>query len=360
MNLASVEPERGACSDRRDVPIPPATRAEGRRILIVTDAWHPAVNGVVRTIECLCRELRSLGHDVLVIGTDRFRTLPLPSYPEVRLAMHPTRRLSALIDSFAPDAIHIATEGPLGAAARRYCLKRQRPFTSAFHTRFPEYLASRLPVPLNWTYAALRRFHAPSSAVMVATPTLRASLKARGFEHLSLWTRGVDTELFHPSEKSFLAGPRPLAIYVGRVAVEKNLQAFLDLSLPGCKYVVGDGPQLPALRRRYPDVRFVGYKHGEDLARHYAAADVLVFPSRTDTFGLVMLESLACGVPVAAFPVPGPLDVIGQASVGCLDEDLGKAVQGALTIPPGNCRAFALGYSWRASALQFADIAIPA
>ena len=334
-----------------------AATSAGKRILIVTDAWHPAVNGVVRTIESLKPELQALGHQVAVIGTDRFFTLPLPSYPEIRLAVKAGTRLTAMIEAFNPEAIHIATEGPLGLAARRYCLARRKPFTTAFHTRFPEYVASRLPVPLAWSYAALRRFHGPSSAVMVATPTLERALRSRGFARLSLWTRGVDTDLFRPRDKSYLEGPRPIALYVGRVAVEKNIEAFLRLELPGSKYVVGDGPQQAALKRRHPQARFIGYKHGEELARCYAAADVLVFPSRTDTFGLVLLESLACGVPVAAYPVPGPLDVIGRSPVGCLHEDLGEAVRNALAIPAEPCRAHALGFSWRASARQFANIA---
>jgi glycosyltransferase involved in cell wall biosynthesis len=330
------------------------------RILIVTDAWHPAVNGVVRTIDSLIVELRSLGHEVLVIGTDRFSTLPLPSYPEVRLAWRPGARVAALIEEFTPSVVHIATEGPLGLAARRYCIDRGMAFTTAFHTRFPEYLASRLPVPLAWSYAALRRFHAPSAAVMVATPTLENLLRSRGFQNLRLWTRGVDTSLFRPRDKSFLDAPRPISIYVGRVAVEKSIEAFLALELPGTKYVVGDGPQLAALRRRYPKVRFAGYRHGEELARYYAAADVFVFPSRTDTFGLVLLESLACGVPVAAYPVAGPLDVIGHSDVGCLDEDLGAAVRRAIGIPADRCRAYALAFSWASSARQFLDIALSA
>jgi glycosyltransferase involved in cell wall biosynthesis len=329
------------------------------RILIVTDAWHPAVNGVIRTIECLTIELQRLGYQVLVIGPDRFRTAPLPTYPEVRLALRPAAKLRRLIEAFAPHAIHIATEGPLGLAARRYCLRGQIRFTTAFHTRFAEYLASRAPIPVSWSYEALRRFHAPAAAVLVATSTLAAVLRSYGFERLCLWTRGVDTSLFQPRAKSFLDAPRPIALYVGRVAVEKNLEAFLDLELPGSKYVVGDGPQLAALRRRYPVVRFVGYKHGEELARFYAAADVFVFPSRTDTFGLVILESLACGVPVAAYPVPGPIDVLGSNGPGCLHEDLGEAVRAALSIPAEACRRFALDFTWQNSARQFADIALP-
>jgi glycosyltransferase involved in cell wall biosynthesis len=354
--IRSDQPATGlTCA--RSIPAAAPRTGSGARILIVTDAWHPAVNGVVRTIEALSREAGALGHEVRVIGTDRFRTLPLPSYPEVRLAWD-AARLAAMIDEFAPDAIHIATEGPLGLAARRYCLRRGRPFTTAFHTRFPEYLASRLPVPLGWSYAALRRFHAPATAVMVATPTLERALRERGFERLRLWTRGVDTALFRPRDKSFLDAPRPIALCVSRVAVEKNLEAFLRLDLPGTKYVVGDGPQLASLRRRHPQVRFVGYKHGEELARYYAAADVFVFPSRTDTFGLVLLESLAAGVPVAAYPVPGPLDVIGASGPGCLAEDLGHAARAALAIRPERCRAHALGFSWAASARQFVEIAV--
>jgi len=341
------------------VPRPAAAR-HGERILIVSDAWQPSVNGVVRTLEALTVELRALGHAVQVIGPERFFSLPLPSYPEVRLALPPPARLRAMIDGFAPTAIHIATEGPLGLAARRHCLARKLRFTTAFHTRFPEYLACRLPVPLTWSYAALRRFHAPADAVMVATPRLERTLRGRGFTRLRHWTRGVDTELFRPRDKSHLDGPRPISLYVGRVAVEKNLEAFLALDLPGCKYVVGDGPQLRWLQRRHPAVRFLGYKQGEELARCYAAADVFVFPSRTDTFGLVLLEALACGVPVAAYAVPGPLDVIGRSMVGCLDDDLGRAVQAALAVPAAACRAYAMGFTWRNSARQFAAIAAAA
>jgi glycosyltransferase involved in cell wall biosynthesis len=348
-------PFAGPAAPARAAAAPP-----GARLVIVSDAWQPTVNGVVRTLEWLTAELRALGHEVLVIGPDRFRSVPLPSYPEVRLALRPGARLRALVDGFAPTAIHIATEGPLGLAARRHCLRRGLPFTTAFHTRFPEYLACRLPVPLSWSYAALRRFHAPAAAVMVATPRLERTLRARGFARLRQWTRGVDTDLFRPRDKSFLAGPRPIALYVGRVAVEKNLEAFLALDLPGSKIVVGDGPQLGALRRRHPDVRFLGYRQGEELARCYAAADVFVFPSRTDTFGLVLLEALACGVPVAAYDVPGPLDVIGRAEVGCLDPDLGRAVRAALAVPAAACGAYALGFTWQAAARQFADIALSA
>nr|WP_211104796.1 glycosyltransferase family 1 protein [Azospirillum formosense] len=321
--------------------------------MIVSDAWLPQVNGVVRTIDTVRAELEAMGHRVEVIGPDRFRTLPMPTYPEIRLALGAGRRLNAMIDALRPDCIHIATEGPLGFAARRYCLHRGRPFTTAYHTRFPEYVRDRAPVPLALSYAVVRRFHRPSSAVMVATSSIECALAARGFTNIRRWTRGVDTELFRPRAKEFLALPRPIALYVGRVAVEKNLEEFLKLDLPGSKLVVGDGPARADLQQRYPDVHWAGARHGEELARHYAAADVFVFPSRTDTFGLVLLEALASGVPVAAYPVPGPLDVVDGSGVGCLDEDLKGAIERALTIPPEHCRDYALNFSWRCSAEQF-------
>ncbi|MEI8393541.1 MAG: glycosyltransferase family 1 protein [Rhodospirillaceae bacterium] len=323
-------------------------------ILVVTDAWYPQVNGVVRTIATVRDELKLMGHSVEVIGPEQFRTIPLPSYPEIRLAIGAGRKLFQMIDAMAPDAIHIATEGPLGFAARKYCLRRNIPFTTAYHTRFPEYVRDRAPIPLFLSYAVMRRFHRPASAVMVATTSIAKALVARGFTNLRPWTRGVDTELFHPRDKNFLSDPRPISMYVGRVAVEKSIADFLALDLPGTKYVVGDGPQLAELKQRFPAVRFVGAKHGEELAAYYAAADVFVFPSRTDTFGLVLLEALASGVPVAAYPVAGPLDILGYAeAVSCLDENLGRAVQNALTCSPEACREFALKYSWRASAEQF-------
>lgn len=323
------------------------------RIQIASDAWRPQVNGVVRTLETMETELRAMGHEVDYVTPDRFVTLPCPTYPEIRLALLPRRRVTGMIDSFQPAAIHISTEGPLGHAVRRYCLSRRLPFTTAFHTRFPEYIHARARIPLTATYAVLRRFHAPATRMMVATPSLRDELARRGFRNLAFWGRGVDLELFRPGPKDALAGPRPAWLYVGRVAVEKNVEAFLALDLPGAKHVVGDGPQLAELRRRHPEVRFHGAKHGAELARCYAGADVFVFPSLTDTFGLVLLEALACGVPVAAYPVTGPLDVIGDAPVGVLDHDLAAAARRALQIDPGLCRAFAERHSWRASAEQF-------
>lgn len=323
------------------------------RIVIISDAWFPQVNGVVRTIDTLRSGLKERGHETVVIGPDRFSSIPCPTYPEIRLALAPGKKLAEFIENAMPAAIHIATEGPLGLAARRYCLKRNHPFTTAYHTRFPQYIYSRFRIPCAWSYRFLRWFHDPSSAIMVATQSIEDDLRARGFTRIRRWSRGVDTKMFHPRDKQFLTDPRPISLYVGRVAVEKNIDDFLSLDLSGTKYVVGDGPQMAHLQKRHPDVRFVGMKTGEDLARYYAAADVFVFPSRTDTFGLVLLEALASGVPVAAYPVAGPLDVIGGTDAGVLDEDLRVAVLEALRIPAETCRAHARRYSWAACTEQF-------
>ena len=323
------------------------------RIALVSDAWEPQVNGVVTTLRRTCEELSALGHTVEVIGPARFRTLPCPGYRSIRLAVLPGRRLAGLLRGLDPQAIHIATEGPLGQAARRYCLDRRLDFTTAYHTQFPEYLALRTPIPARWTYAAVRRFHAPAARTMVSTTSQQALLEQHGFRNLVRWSRGVDTALFRPQDKSFLLAPRPIAMYVGRVAVEKNLEAFLALDLPGSKFVVGDGPALASLRARHPTVRFTGFKHGQELAQHLAAADVFVFPSRTDTFGLVLLEAMACGVPVAAFPVTGPKDVVLPGVTGILHEDLGRATRQALRLDPAACVAHAKEFSWRNATLQF-------
>ncbi len=288
-----------------------------------------------------------------MLTPDLFRTLPCPSYPEIRLALCRPRALAGIIDEFAPTAIHIATEGPLGWATRRYCLRRKLQFSTSFHTRFPEYIHARWRVPLDWSYRFIRAFHRPAQRIMVATQTIEDELTQRGFANIARWTRGVDTDLFHPNAKNLYGLPRPISLYVGRIAVEKSVEDFLRLELPGSKVLIGDGPQRPALERAYPDAHFLGAKVGAELARHYAAADVFVFPSRTDTFGLVLLEALACGIPVAAYPVPGPLDVIATSGAGCLDEDLTAATQRALHIPAAACRAHAESFSWDSSVRQF-------
>lgn len=330
------------------------------RIALVSDAWAPQVNGVVRTLTSVIRELGARGHQVTPITPDLFRTLPCPTYPEIRLALRPKRRLAGLIEDATPDAIHITTEGPLGFAARAHCLRRGWGFTTAFHTRFPEYVAARFAVPAAWSYALMRRFHAPSKGVMVATDSVRRDLAGRGFCNLRRWSRGVDAALYDPARRGdFMGLPRPVFLAVGRVAVEKNIAAFLALDLPGSKAVIGDGPMLEMLKRKHPEVHFLGKRVGIELATLYASADVFVFSSRTDTFGLVLLEALASGVPVAAYPVPGPLDVIGDSGTGVLDEDLRRAALAALDIPRERCREHALRYTWAASADQFVENLFP-
>ncbi len=323
------------------------------RIAIVTDAWWPQVNGVVRTLTQTKRELEALGHAVQMVTPAEFRTLPCPTYPDIRLSVLPGRRVRRLIQEFRPDAVHIATEGPLGWAARRYCLKRGIGFTTAYHTRFPEYVWHRMRVPLWLTYGLLRRFHGPATRVMVPTATVRRDLESRGFRRVVLWSRGVDTALFQPGNHARLDGPRPIFLYVGRVAVEKDVEAFLRLDLPGTKWVVGEGPQLGELRAKYPTVRYRGILPQDELAKVYASADVFVFPSRTDTFGLVLLEAMACGLPVAALPVTGPVDVLGGSRGAALDHDLRAACLKALTLSREAAREHALGFSWSACTRQF-------
>ncbi|HEY5810720.1 MAG TPA: glycosyltransferase family 1 protein [Povalibacter sp.] len=323
------------------------------KIAIVTDAWFPQTNGVVKTLSTTTDLLRAAEHDVLVISPQQFRTFPCPTYPEIRLAWLPFGRLSGLLADFAPDAVHIATEGTLGAAARRWCLRQRMPFTTSYHTQFPEYVRARLPIPLALSYAHLRRFHSAAARTMVATPTLQRQLEARGFRNLVRWTRGVDVDLFKPRDKSVLDLPRPVAVYVGRVAIEKNIEAFLSMEWAGTHLVIGDGPERKALEAKHPRARFVGYKYGEELAGHIAVSDVFVFPSRTDTFGLVLLEAMACGVPVAAYPVTGPIDVVQQGVTGVLREDLRQAAQEALQLDPHHCRAYALEHTWDAATVQF-------
>jgi glycosyltransferase involved in cell wall biosynthesis len=329
------------------------------RIAIVSDAWRPQINGVVRTIETIVRILRSEGHEVEVFGPDRFRTLPCPTYPEIRLSLFPSARLAHMLKLFAPDAIHLVTEGPLGWAARGFCLGRNIPFTTAYHTRFPEYVHARVRLPLSWSYALVRRFHAPSAAVLVVAQSIREELAARGFGNLVAWSRGVDIAAFRPQARETMEDPRPIWLYAGRLAVEKNIRAFLDLDLPGTKWVVGRGPQLRALQRGYRAVRFFGSVSADELSYRYAQADCFVFPSRTDTFGLVMVEALASGAPVAAYPVPGPLDIVTSRKVGALDEDLRAACLAALDCDPADCRAHAETFTWSACASQFRDALHP-
>jgi glycosyltransferase involved in cell wall biosynthesis len=323
------------------------------RISIVSDAWFPQVNGVVTTLSTVGNELVGMGHQVHVVSPDRFKTIPCPTYPEIRLAVGAGRRVEDILDSSRAAAIHIATEGPLGLAARSYCLRRKLPFTTSFHTRFPEYVHARTRIPVFLTYRAVRWFHGAARRTMVATQTLREELSLRGFQNLVPWYRGVDSERFRPRDKGFLPFRRPIYLYVGRVAIEKNIRAFLDLKLEGTKLVVGDGPELETLISAYPQAQFVRAKFGEELALYFAASDVFVFPSRTDTFGLVILEALASGIPVAAYPVPGPKDVIGDSQAGVLSEDLAQAAVQCLKISPQACREYALKFSWKACAEVF-------
>ncbi|MEM1139300.1 MAG: glycosyltransferase family 1 protein [Pseudomonadota bacterium] len=332
------------------------------KVLIVSDAWKPQLNGVVRTLDTLGKQLEGLGNEVRYITPDLFKSVPLPTYSEIRLALLPNRKMRKIINDFQPDAIHIATEGPLGWAARRFCLRRDHPFTTSFHTRFPEYVNARIGLPIDWGYKVQRVFHRPASCMMVTTPALMTELEERGFGNLRIWSRGVDTEQFRIMGKDFLSHlPRPIWLYVGRIAVEKNLESFLNLPLEGTKLMVGDGPQLEELKQKFPDAVFTGAKFGDELAQHYSASDVFVFPSKTDTFGLVNVEALACGIPVAAFPVTGPREIIGEAKVGVLSEDLEAACRGALGIAtPEECRAHAMNFSWEAGTKQFIqNLAIP-
>ncbi len=321
------------------------------KIITVTDAWAPQVNGVVRTIEATQRELTRVGHESVVVSPDRFFTLACPGYPGIRLA--------ALPYAGVETAVHVATEGPLGRAARSWCRRHGVPFTTAYHTRFPQFLRAIYGVPEMWTYAAMRRFHSSAAVVMAPTPTVAAELKQHGIDNVELWTRGVDTVVYSPSPPLPLDLPRPIFLHVGRVSAEKNIGDFLKADLPGSKVVAGEGPALAALKRRFPETRFFGVLPQGDLARLYSAADVLVFPSRSDTFGLVLLEALACGTPVAAYPVQGPIDVVGQSDVGVLHDDLRLAALAALKIDRKACRDFALARSWSAATSQFLALQRP-
>jgi glycosyltransferase involved in cell wall biosynthesis len=325
------------------------------RLLIATDAWYPQINGVVRSIERLIEQAAAEGVELAVITPQDFRSVPLPSYPEIRLALCRPARLARMIAERQPTHIHIATEGPIGHVTRRLCRQHALPFTTCYHTRLPEYVRARLPIPIDWTYRLMRRFHNAGDGVMVATESLASELAERGFARIRRWSRGVDTTLFSPERRSPLGLPGPVFLYVGRLAVEKSVDAFLSLDLPGSKVIVGDGPARRQLEAAFPEAHFLGVRTGLELARLYAAADVFVFPSRTDTFGMVLLEALASGLPIAAYPTPGPLDVVGNSGTGVLDADLGRAALRALAIPRERCREHALSFSWRASARQFFD-----
>lgn len=354
------------------------------RIMIVTDAWAPQVNGVVRTLMNTRAQLMSLGNEVSMVTPDQFKTFPCPTYPEIQLAWRPAAKMQSLIEQFNPDCLHIATEGPLGWAARAYALRSNRPFTTAYHTKFPEYVKARFGIPLWFTYAIIRHFHKPSESVMVATPSVENSLSQYGFRNIKRWSRGVDLARFtlqnqeqESTEFSGMFGlktasakplsaragqfaadwwqpiKRPVFLFAGRVAVEKNIEAFLKLDLPGEKWVAGDGPQRAKLEAKYPDVKWLGMLDQDSLAQAYQQADVFVFPSLTDTFGLVLLEAMACGLPVAAYPVTGPLDVVGNSGAGVLDEDLYIACIQALDIPKEKARQHAERFSWPAASQQF-------
>jgi len=338
----------------RPHPSRPASIAP-HSIAIVTDAWHPQTNGVVRTLSTTCDVLRSWGHDVTVISPEAYPSIPAPTYPEIRLALTVPGAVGRRLAGIAPDAVHIATEGPLGFAARRYCRSRRIPFTTAYHTQFPDYLARRtgLPAAVFWPY--IRWFHRPAEAIMVATGTIRAQLGEHGLNRLTHWSRGVDLACFSPTAlppPEYAGLPGPILLYVGRIAVEKNIEAFLACPYPGTKVVVGDGPARAALAAKFPGAVFLGKRMGAHLAGCYAGADVLVFPSRTDTFGLVMIEALACGTPVAAFPVPGPLDIVTD-TVGALSEDLARAIDAARYCDRAACAAHGASYSWEAATRQF-------
>ncbi|MEX0297733.1 MAG: glycosyltransferase family 4 protein [Kordiimonas sp.] len=333
------------------------------RICVVSDAWTPQVNGVVRTLQNLRKELKKRGHKVYMLTPKLFKTIPCPTYPEIPLAVNTLGRVPAILKRWNVDAIHIATEGPIGWAARRWCLKNDFPFTTAYHTAFPEYIAARTPLSANLFYPIFRRFHAASAGVLVATPTVRQQLADKGFKNIVPWTRGVDTSLYSPSRRRKMSHPGPVQLYVGRVAVEKNIEAFLETNVPGTKLVVGDGPAIEQLRNRYPSIHFLGAKFGEELAKIYASADVFVFPSKTDTFGLVMIEALATGTPVAAYPVQGPIDVVGEDGSGpfsnwstpiaALQEDLNGAIENALICNREACAEFVKFYNWPTVAEQF-------
>lgn len=325
------------------------------RIMIITDAWEPQVNGVVRTLKQTRSELIAMGHQVDMITPQEFKTIPCPTYPDISLSLFPGKKLAERIKEFSPDAMHIATEGPLGLAARAYGVRNHLPFSTAYHTRFPEYVQARTKIPVGITYRFLRWFHKPSMAVMAPTIVVKNDLEKYGFANVVLWSRGVDLNIFKMQPSKVLNSAHPIYLYVGRVAIEKNINAFLEINLPGSKWIVGDGPALAAIKQKYPEIHYLGVLDQVELAQVYAAADVFVFPSKTDTFGLVLLEAMACGLPVAAYPVTGPIDVLGKSNAGVMHEDLKEACLQALKIPRERAREHAEKFSWRAATEQFAS-----
>lgn len=332
------------------------------RIAIVTDAWSPQVNGVVRTLQAVTAELQALGHEVLVVSHDRFLSMPCPTYPEIRLAFARSGAVGRMLEAFGPHAIHLATEGPICVAARRWCLSRGFPFTTAYHTQFPDYVAARTGMNPEWIWRYIRWFHEPAQSILASTASIAATLKDHGLPHVRPWGRGVDLRLFHADvvpDAAIAALPGPVQLYVGRVAVEKNIEAFLESTHPGSKVVVGDGPARAMLAAKYPHAHFLGARYGAELAAAYAAADVFVFPSRTDTFGLVMIEALACGAPVAAYPVTGPIDVLTGAT-GAMHDSLDTAIATALTRDRATCADYGAGFTWAESARQFLAALVPA
>lgn len=323
--------------------------------MIITDAWDPQVNGVVRTLKQTRAELIGMGHEVEMITPNGFKSIPCPTYPDIALSLFPGKEVANRIKTFAPDAMHIATEGPLGLSARAFAIKNDLPFTTAYHTRFPEYVKARTGIPLAITYAFIRWFHGPSMAVMAPTAVVKHDLEEYGLKNVVLWSRGVDLDIFKMQDSKALSSAHPIFLYVGRVAVEKNINAFLEIDLPGSKWVVGDGPAMTEIKQKYPNINYLGVLQQDELAKVYAAADVFVFPSKTDTFGLVLLEAMACGTPVAAYPVTGPIDVLGDSPAGALHEDLREACMQALRIPREVARAHAEKFSWRIASEQFAN-----
>lgn len=351
----SASSERPASFERANDDLAASRWTGPKHILMVTDAWRPQVNGVVHTLERLTETLKAFGVSVTFLTPQLFRTLPLPTYPDIRLALTTPGRVRKMIDQTNADHVHIVTEGPLGMMARRFCMAENQPFTTSYHTRFPEYVTARLPVSENWTYGWLRKFHNSGQGTMVATPSMARDLQERGFTKLQPWTRGVNVDHFNPGKRGELDFPRPIFLCVGRVAVEKNLPAFLDLDLPGSKVVVGEGPELARLKAKYPAAHFLGHRPNDELAKIYASSDVFVFPSRTDTFGNVIIEALASGTPVAGFPVTGPIDIVGDGFGGVVSEDLQRAALTALDINRTAARERSMRYTWRACAEMYMD-----